>query len=202
MTVNIDPQNVTKYDRDDNELQTFWLYCIMSAGRKAKSVTASMEKLLKDCQAYPLTYLLDKDKCARVMLGDNTKLDRIVRKSNCGQYGRITRAIRESSQLCLHTADVQTLAEVYGVGQKISRFFVTHSREGVNVATLDHHIISWLRQWHPTAPCPVPPIHYELWEDVFLGRCLKEFPGQSIADVDLRLRKEQRDGQKEVEPRG
>ena len=42
----IDPKDITNYNRTDNELQTFWLFCILVAGKNSDTTSRLLTRLL------------------------------------------------------------------------------------------------------------------------------------------------------------
>ena len=105
-----------------------------------------------------------------------------------GQYTRIERAIRESVNLDLRNASIKELESVYGVGPKTARFFVLHTRKNIRCAVLDTHILKWLKGKMPniSIPSSTPSGEkYDSLERMFLVFANAEFPGLSVAEIDL-----------------
>ena len=44
----IDPKDITNYNRTDVELQSFWIFCILVAGKNSDTTARLVAKLLKD----------------------------------------------------------------------------------------------------------------------------------------------------------
>ena len=61
-----------------------------------------------------------------------------------GCYNQKGNTIAHVGQLDLRTVTVPELESIKGIGPKTARFFVMSSREGVQHATLDIHILRWL----------------------------------------------------------
>ena len=58
----IDPFNITNYNRTETELQVFWLFCIMVAGKNAGQTATKLTNMLKDMpfDAMPFDWLRKK----------------------------------------------------------------------------------------------------------------------------------------------
>lgn len=179
MKVTVVPTQITNYNRTDAELQAFWLFCIMVAGKNADTAARVISRLLQEVPegSTPFEYLKS--------LGSIALRNSLV-AHRAGQYARITRAIEESLNLDLRTATVEDLEKIFGIGPKTARFFLLHSRPNQRLAVLDTHILKWMR----SHKVPVPPStptrkHYDGFERVFLALADAYFPGVAIADVDL-----------------
>ncbi|MHC4264321.1 MAG: HhH-GDP family DNA glycosylase [Planctomycetota bacterium] len=175
----IQPLEVTNYTRSIDELERFWIFCIMVAGKNSDYAAKKVGDLLTDIpKAYtPLEYL-------RL---HQTILHNLLVVNKTGQYGRIKDAIEDSFDLDLRTCSVEELQEVRGVGPKTARFFILHSREDAKVAVLDTHVLKWLREHGvENAPQHTPlKSAYEKFERIAL--CLIEayYPGLTVAQADL-----------------
>lgn len=181
----IDVTNIKNYERTTEELQVFWLFCIFVAGRHADFAASVLEKFLrrKPEDMTPFAWLAEKV--------ENNALHNSLVANRVGQYYRIERAIAESLSLDLATATVDELQQVFGVGPKTARMFVLYTRRDARVAVLDVHILRWLRdhKGYKNFPQSTPQTRtqYENIESIFLALAEAQFPGMSIADVDLLL---------------
>jgi thermostable 8-oxoguanine DNA glycosylase len=186
-----DPGCATAFDRDDEALQLFWLFCILVPGKSATQASVALNRLLKTCSGFPLTWLLNKDHfgvdCCRFTGGKTSDMTRAIEDCGIGQYRRITTAVRDSAVLDLSGSPLEVFTLVRGVGPKTARFFLLHSRENSEVAVLDTHIMAWIREWHSDAPYPVPKNRYEEWESVVIDKMRDLWPEQSLATSDLSI---------------
>ena len=83
---------------------------------------------------------------------------------------------------------VDELVRVKGIGPKTARFFVMHSRRDQKVATLDVHILKWLReQGVERVPSQTPQneVAYKRLEEKFLK--LAKGLGKDPAELDLEI---------------
>ena len=179
MTIN--PNNLTNYSWNDDELEEFWIFSICVAGKNADTTTKVVEKLLKGRgDLSPFAYIASLTRIRR--------LEQRLRKARTGQYKRITRALSESLPLMhkLNSCSIDDLESIFGVGMKTSRFFLLHTRRNIEVAVLDTHILKFLRDKGYDAPKNTPSKSaYRKWEEIYLEEAKKfDIP---LADLDLLL---------------
>ena len=181
----VDPFNITNFNRTQYELEAFWLFCILAAGKtasvQAKKLTAFLINT-EHMKVTPFQYIqfLEND--------EDSSLDGAIRHDKLGQYTRIHRAFTESLSLDLRKCTVEELENVYGVGCKTSRFFLLHTRPKQKLAVLDTHILKWLRAvGMSSAPLKTPTNTntYRRWEMRFLRHA--ETLGRDLAELDLEI---------------
>jgi len=176
----INPTQITKYDRSEGELQAFWIFCIMVAGKNSDYAARVVSKLLSQNK--------DQNPFAYMRRLSPQGLHNALVASKCGQYHRIHRAISESLELDLRTCTLEDLMGVYGVGPKTARFFLLHTRRECECAVLDTHILSWLRNHGvEDAPKSTPQKKeiYHRFEQTFLNLIPVYYPNCSVAEADL-----------------
>lgn len=178
----IDPTNITRYDRDQAALETFWTFCVIVAGKNSDWAARKVGDLYTQArreECTPFDYL----RLHRYALHNMLVANRV------GQYGRIERALLASLDLDLRWASVDQLMAVPGVGPKTARFFILHTRPNAQLAVLDTHILRWLREEHgcKDAPKATPPAgqKYEFWEGMALEFFRDVYPGLTPAQADL-----------------
>lgn len=182
----IDPSDITNFNRTESELQLFWLFCCVVAGKTAKT----QAKLLNNF----LLSLPEAEKpfdriCA---IGYNSqKFYDSLQASRLGQYNRLAKCFRESIQMfnCggLASATIEDLEGIFGVGPKTARFFILHSRPDQKIAVLDTHILKYLRANGVDAPKTTPGSGalYNALELKFIK--LAEDQKVPVADLDLQI---------------
>ncbi len=190
----ISPTSITDFNRTERQLQVFWLFCIMVAGKNSDQTATKLSRMLQDNaeNELPFDYFRANPHAIHNML--------VAHK--IGQYGRIEKAIQQSLDLDLRTATVEELMGVYGVGPKTARFFVLHSRADATCAVLDTHVLKWLKvQGALNVPDSTPPegAEYERLGKLFLFYIKAQYPGLSVAEADL-LIWSQMSGRLEVSP--
>lgn len=177
----IDPHNITDFNRDIADLEAFWLFCILVAGKNSR------------IQAQKLAEFLDGDNWVTPFHQLNTleytcTLGAAVKDAKLGQYSRVIRAFTESLNLNLRKCTVTDLESVYGVGPKTARLFLLHSRPNQRFAVIDTYLLKWL---HNTLGVDVPkatpsnPDKYRELEQHYLNYC--DQYNLSPAELDLHI---------------
>jgi len=179
----IDPKNITKFDRSQEELEFFWLFCILVAGKNADWASLKLLDLFRNKPEDQTPFEFLKTRL--------TDLNNILVANKVGQYRRITKAIEQSISLDLKTATLDEFLEVFGVGPKTARFFILHTRKDAECAVLDTHILKWMRTIvHESIDVPrsTPPVkEYEKWERMAIKLMQVWFKGISLAEADLMI---------------
>ena len=182
MSLSIDPLRITNYERNQYQKESFLLYCIVAAGKTAKTQAAKLNEFLKGITK-PFNYIKE--------LVNDEQLYNYLVKSKLGQYKRIEKSFEKVVDLDLDRVTVDELVRVKGIGPKTARFFVMHSRKNERVATLDVHILKWLReQGVENVPSQTPQnsLTYNRLEKAFLE--LAEKMGRTPAELDLQIWRE------------
>jgi hypothetical protein len=179
MNLLVDPTIVTNYTRTDAELELYWLFCQVVAGKTARTQARALEKfLLIETSGSPFDRI-------RVMMSKDT-LAANLKEARLGQYTRLTQGFAQSVALNLRTVDVDGLKAITGVGDKTARFFLIHSRPNQNIAVLDRHITKYLGTLGYDVPTGTPsPKQYPVLEQAFLAEAKKV--NMTPADFDLML---------------
>lgn len=180
-SVVINPKEITDYSRTDNELQTFWLFCILVAGKNSDTTSRVLTKIINDLTPWdnPFDGLRN--------IGYEGLKD-ILQKHKTGQYNRIARAIWQSLDVDLRNCSVEDLIKIHGVGPKTARFFLLHSREFCDEIVLDTHILSWLRKYgieNVPDNTPQNPQKYAELSAICKDLMEQNYPGLSLAKIDL-----------------
>jgi thermostable 8-oxoguanine DNA glycosylase len=174
----IDPYNITNYNRTQNELEEFLLFCIVVAGKTAYIQAQKLNEFLSSVNS-------------RLMMPENINpfqtlksadqhgiLFEEIKKAKLGQYKKINSGfkyiVEKEYNLNRMTPDI--LEKIPGVGMKTSRFFLLHSDIFYKdkIAVLDTHILKFIKEnIDERAPksTPVIPLTYRYWEDLFLKWC-------------------------------
>lgn len=176
----IDPSDVIKFDRTDAELQEWWLFSVLVAGKTAITQARLLDAFLIDNGWVPGQQPFD---VIRRMVANGT-LEFRMREARLGQYTRLVRTFSDSLMLDLATCSLEQLEAVHGVGPKTARMFLMHSRPGQRVAALDTHILKHLGEHGHAVPKATPTgVKYRELELAFLA--LADAAGQTPADYDL-----------------
>jgi len=98
------------------------------------------------------------------------------------------------SDLDLRTCGWQDLEVINGIGHKTSRYFILYSREGVDdLAPLDRHILTWLREQGHDVPKNTPTSlkRYQEIEEIFLEYASKQ--PMSVAEFNYAIWRQMRE---------
>lgn len=181
-SVVINPKEITDYSRSDNELQTFWLFCILVAGKNSDTTSRVLTKIINELTPWDNPF----DGLRKI---GYEGLKDILQKHKTGQYNRIAKAIYQSIDLDLRTCSVEDLTKIYGVGPKTARFFLLHSREFCDEIVLDTHILRWMREKcgidNVPDNTPQNPQKYAELSAVCKNLMEQNYPGLSLAKIDL-----------------
>lgn len=179
-TLLVDPRKITKYDRDDRELELFFLFTIFVANKPAMVTAEKLTSMFQNIRRLPRAYLK--------WLGPTKRMN-LWRRHKLGQYTRIEGAVAASLDLPLRTCLVGHLTGVPGIGNKTARYFLLHSRRAANYAVIDTHILKYLRAKGFSAPTSTPSTNnqYEILECLWLEEIKRDFPGMTAAEADLAI---------------
>jgi len=175
----IDPHNITKFNRTQEELEAFWLFSVLVAGKNAKVQAGKLSGFLYN----PVSDLSPFQLITHLCIWGN--LRRRMEDHKLGQYNRIIQCFEQSIDLDLRTCTIDELEAIHGVGPKTARFFLLHSRPKQRFAVLDTHILKWIKEYlDPTAPKNTPNgKRYAELEQTYLNHC--DTTGCNPADLDL-----------------
>lgn len=140
----IDPTNITNYNLTNKELEEHILFWVTAAGKTGVVAASSLELFL-----LMITYdNMSPFEAIRnhVAVGD-IPLSVLMQTAGIGCHTHKSRTFIElsNSNLNLKTCSVDDLEKIYGIGKKTSRCFILHSREGIQHAGLDTHMLKHLR---------------------------------------------------------
>jgi hypothetical protein len=177
----INPLKVTNFKRTQHALEYFWFYSIICAGKSSDWASKKTDEIFAKKPAYvsPLDWI-----------SDGRRLHKILLSHSIGQYNRISKCIRESTNVNLNCASVDELFKIHGIGRKTARFFILHSREDANCIPLDIHILKWLKMHRVRCvpkDTPASGKEYDRLERAALRLLKTHFPDKSIAEADLHI---------------
>jgi hypothetical protein len=174
------PTQITNFNRSDAELQAFWIFGCVVAGKNSDFAAGVLSRLLNRCpkDVSPFEHFRG--------LGENGIRNALV-AARAGNYTRITRFLMESLDLDLRHASFDELIKVHGIGPKTASFFLLHSRPHVEVAVLDTHVLKYLRDKGVDAPTSTPTDlrKYKELQGAFLYLSKIDFPFMDAAKRDL-----------------
>lgn len=184
MSFLVDPSDVIKYDRTDAELELFWLFCAVVAGKTATTQARLLDNFL---QSLDRDHVFNHDSPFQRIYYATRKgvlLDKL-KESRLGQYNRLNRMFMQSVSLRLRTCTVEDLEAIHGCGPKTARMFLMMSRPKQRYAALDTHVLKHLRANGIDAPKVTPSAGptYRRLEEEFLK--LADAAEMEVSDYDL-----------------
>jgi len=184
----VNPTDITDFNRDTNQLEAFWLFCMFVAGKNSDYASRCLSKLIHGMskRGYDGIFNYFKD------LGRDGIHNALV-ANKVGQYGRLTKGIMQSLDLDLERCNLDALLDIHGVGNKTARFFLLHTRIGCEYAVLDTHILKWMRGRGEDVPksTPTRKTVYRKLERRFLYLSRLAYPFLTDSQIDLLIWSEQ-----------
>ena len=102
----IDPKNITDFDRKTDELQAFWLFCMFVAGKNSDWASRCLKKIIDTADTYKSTHggIFNHFKS----IGE-VGVHNILVANKVGQYTRLTKGIMQSLDLDLRYCSLEEL---------------------------------------------------------------------------------------------
>lgn len=166
----ISDENLINFNRNEEELQIFWLYCGFSVQRSRAQAQKALASLLDmgegDLPFDRLRFLLKRQ-----------KLRTALEATRIGSYNRLERFLIDSSwkSVDFRNGTVDDFKRVHGIGDAKARFFILNTRKGARVAVLDRHILRELKSLGYDVPenAPLSSTEYKRCEEYFLDEADK-----------------------------
>lgn len=176
----IDPQNITDYNRSDEELEELLLFSAAVTAKTAVVIAKQLDNFLSGIRG---DSPFDK---VRRTISANTLIWRL-KAARIGQYKRLEKAFTQIVELNPRTCTVEQLEAIHGIGPKTARFFILHSRPNQRIAALDTHMIHYLRDLGYTKLNNTPSSRkkYLELETIFIAEADKA--GKTVAEFDLSI---------------
>jgi thermostable 8-oxoguanine DNA glycosylase len=185
----INPAEVTNYNRTQDELQEFILFCINVAGKKSSVESPKLEIFIE--RAKDITKETSPFNCIKklIKLG---RLNEIMHWAKLSPYAqRYNSYVAVSKIKDLQTVTLNRLLQVPGIGLKTARFFLSHSREDFDEPMLDTHILRYLRdQGYTDAPKSTPSNENTYYYFANIFKNIARQLGKSVTDLDLEIWKQ------------
>ena len=179
----VDPNNITKFDCSNHELQLVLLFWIAAAGKKASTSARCLESLM----------LHGSDKFGsqepfEIIRRFGNELPDVLKSHGFGCFNNKAKSMTDlaSRNIDLTSCSVSDLEDVRGIGPKTARCFLMHSRKNVRHAGLDTHVLKYMRENGIEVPKSTPSgKKYLELENVFLE--MADRSGKSLAEFDLEI---------------
>jgi len=185
----INPKKITNFNRTKADLELFAIFAVCVAGKKAQQTADKVNDHFRDTET-PTKRLTPFETIKSLV--KIRVFGAYLQMAKVGQYKRIYRALRDlaESGIDLKTCTVEDLEAIHGIGPKTSRFIIMHSRPNQRLATLDTHILRWMRDQGIDTPKATPQSKklYQKLEQKFLTLCDK--CGMIPSQLDLKIWKQ------------
>ncbi|MCK9458511.1 MAG: hypothetical protein M0R80_02560 [Proteobacteria bacterium] len=162
----VDPNDITKYNLSNKQLEEHLVFWICVAGKKASTISVALEKFWTGTLGNPFEVLRK--------LGQK-RIANKLKKCGIGCFNQKAKTLYllARSNLNLRTCTVDDLESVWGLGRKTSRCFIMHSRKDADCAGLDVHILKFLQDLGMNVPNATPGSKkkYKEIEASFLRLC-------------------------------
>ena len=169
------PSEPTNFNRTQSELEEWLLFCVSVAGKTATQQALKLEQFLDFGTGSPFSKIRNCDNLRKRL--EDCKL---------GQYNRIEYVFNQIVLLDVSTVTLEELESIKGIGPKTARFYFLHSFPNQNIAVLDTHILSWLREQGYNAPKNTPNLKkYKELEKIFLQEA--ENRNLTSAELDIAI---------------
>lgn len=187
----INPKDIINFNRNQNELEEFMLFCVVVAGKNSQVQAEKLNEFLKDVSN--VYHTVCRQCCSwyneRAMWFEILRRVEFVgylRKHKLGQYDRLERVFKKLIRLDMRTVTLEQLVNIQGVGNKTARFFLMYTRPNQRFAVLDTHVLKYLREKGYNVPKSTPnKNHYPKWEEVYLK--LADESGMTLPEFDLSI---------------
>jgi thermostable 8-oxoguanine DNA glycosylase len=181
--INLD--EVTKFDRTTAELEEFAIFSVLVAGKTAKTMVASLDRFLNQTRVEGKNYTPFE----QVRYYNWEYLANQFKSCGIGCYNQKAGTVLDWAEalMNLSTCTIDDLEKIKGVAEKTSRFFILHTRPNQQIAALDRHILSYLRD-NDVADVPTNTPKgrtYKRLEKEFLSLCQQQ--GKTPAELDLEV---------------
>ena len=178
--IKIDPDDITKFDRTQNELEAFLFFAIAVAGKNSDIQAKKVNDFIRDMPGDSVLGFFRNHPVAAYGLLQYHKL---------GKYNLLMQGMMAAARLDLKNCSIHDLELCPGIGPKTSRFFLIHSRQGVEVAVLDVWVLKWaydrgLGKLYRSTPSKG---RYALVEKEVIALMKEHYPNMSLAEADLQI---------------
>lgn len=178
----IDPTCITNYKLNNEELEEHAIFWLLVAGKTAKTIAKSLDKLLQEINPKP------PYRPFKAILNYKASLPDLLKKHGIGCYNGKAKGLSQlvKSGIDLRTCNVEELEKIPWIGPKTARCFIVHSRSNAQYACLDTHVLKYLRSKGVDAPISTPTgKQYLRLEKIFLD--LAKHAKMTPAQFDLMI---------------
>jgi endonuclease III len=183
MNFRVDPDNITNFGLDDEQLELHAVFWICVAGKTAAIICRAVEKIFVELSIrWP-----NQRPLAMLKKVGQKELPLLLKRHGIGCFNLKGESLWQlsNSGLNLRTCSYEELRRIKGMGRKTAKCFLIHSRKDSQVAGLDTHVLKGLRRRGYDAPLSTPSSDkvYQHWEKIVLEIVKRE--NKTPAEWDL-----------------
>lgn len=187
MNYKLDPDNITNFNLNEDELQLNILFWICAAGKNGHTSARCLSNLLSQFS------LLTKETSPFNIIKKIYDLPNELKKSGIGCYNNKSRTIKEliNKNLNLKNCSIDDLESIWGMGPKTVRCFLIHTRKNQKLAGLDRHVLRFLKEMGYDVPRNSPnKKKYRELEKIFIK--IADSLNKTPSELDLEIWKKKR----------
>lgn len=139
----INCKEITKYNRSKEQLEQFFVFCWFSKAAKASHVEKKLNYLIEDVRDCLEDMGIEYKGFfnSLFLLSEWELLEEKLRDVKLGKYSSFLKAFPQFFLENLKEISLDELLNIHGVGQKIARMFLLHSRADQEYICLDTHLL-------------------------------------------------------------
>jgi thermostable 8-oxoguanine DNA glycosylase len=182
MNYKLDPDNITRFDYSDDELQLNILFWIFAAGKNGHTAARCLNNFL----SYWSKELGKTRPFEIIQEIENLPIE--LKNFGVGCFNNKAKTIKNliEKRFNLEKCSLGDLESVWGLGPKSVRCFLIHTRKNQKYAGLDRHVLRYLRNLGYDVPDHTPNrTQYSKIEKIFLEHAEKI--GKTISELDLEI---------------
>lgn len=183
----VDPDDITNFNLNKDELELNIIFWILSAGKNGHTSAKCLNNFLN----YFSKITNKKSPFEIISLLKNLPLS--LKEFGIGCYNNKSKTILSliNKKFNLKDCSIEDLESVWGLGPKTVRCFLMHTRENQKLAGLDRHILSFLKELGYDVPNQTPnKKQYKKIEKIFID--IAEKLNKTPSELDLEIWKKKR----------
>lgn len=187
----IDPDNITNYNLNQEELEHVILFWVCAAGKNGHTSAKALDNFLNYWKKE--LKLSSPFEIIKKIINENFGLAHSLKEFGIGCFNCKSITFKELafSSIDLKKCDISELERIKGIGNKTSRCFLIHSRPNQRLAGLDRHILYYLKELGISDVVNTPSgKKYREIEEKFLK--LVDASGKTVSEFDLEIWKKYR----------
>lgn len=183
----LDPDNITSFDLNKEELELNILFWICAAGKNGHTVSRCLNNIL---QEYSIIF---NETSPFKIISKIKDLPLELKRFGIGCYNNKSKTIKQliNKNLDLKNCSIDELEDVWGLGCKTARCFFIHTRKNQKLAGLDRHILRFLeKKGYKVPKNSLSKKQYLELEKMFIN--VAESLNKTVSELDLEIWRENR----------